>query len=151
MLKTFKQIVADHPEIRFEASDDFVWSPNDETVRYVARAVTKEPGLWSLLHEIGHGRLRHMTYHDDLQLMMMEVEAWKEAKALAANYGLAIDQDHIDDCIASYRDWLHSRSRCIECKTVSFQADATTYQCHNCSTRWKVPSSRRCITRKRRI
>jgi len=90
-------------------------------------------------------------YTDDLELLMMEVAAWKKAKEIATRYYLVIDEDHIEDCLDSYRNWLHTRSRCIECKTHSFQIDQTTYQCYNCLTRWKVPASRMCNPRKTRI
>jgi len=138
-------------EFNFKRSSVFSWSSENETVYYSTAKTAAENAVWSLLHEIGHASLNHKQYTDDLELLMMEVAAWKKAKEIATRYYLVIDEDHIEDCLDSYRNWLHTRSRCIECKTHSFQIDQTTYQCYNCLTRWKVPASRMCNPRKTRI
>ena len=107
--------------------------------------------LVTYLHELGHASLGHQRYSDDLQLLIMEVQAWREAKDHAKRYGISIDEAHIDECLDSYRQWLHVRSRCIECSNNSMQIDRTTYQCHNCLTKWNVPSSRFCAIRRTRV
>lgn len=135
----------------FKLGDTFVWSSADETIYYTTDKAVAENAVWSLLHEIGHAELSHTRYKDDFELLMLEVVAWKKAKELAARYHLVIDEHHIEECLDSYRNWLHQRSRCIECKTHSLQVDETTYECYNCSTRWKVPVSRMCVVRKKRI
>jgi hypothetical protein len=135
----------------FKRGKLFTWSSADETIYYSTAKEAAENAVWSLLHEIGHADLGHKQYKDDLELLMMEVEAWRRAKLLADGYHLVIDELHIQECLDSYRDWLHQRSRCIECKMHSFQIDTTTYECFNCSTRWKVPASRMCVVRKRRV
>lgn len=151
MQKIFNKVTADHSDIVFEPSDSFVWSPEQGVVRFIEERVSTDEGIWSLLHEVGHARLNHTTFRDDLELLIMEVAAWGEAKKLADKYGVDIKQEHIDGCIDSYRDWLHSRSKCVECATHSLQTDNTTYRCYNCGTKWKVPASRMCMTRKTRI
>jgi hypothetical protein len=135
----------------FKPGNTFVWSSSDETIYYSTDREVAENSVWSLLHEIGHAELGHMRYEDDFELLMMEVAAWKKAKELAAAYHLVIDEHHIEECLDSYRDWLHQRSRCVECRTHSLQTDETTYECYNCGTKWKVPASRMCVVRKRRI
>ena len=135
----------------FLPGDAFVWSSSDETIYYSEDRDVTENAVWSLLHEIGHAELGHTRYEDDFELLMLEVAAWKKAKELAANYHLVIDEHHIEDCLDTYREWLHERSRCIECKNHSLQADETTYECFNCGTKWKVPASRMCVVRKRRV
>ena len=146
------QIIDDYRDrFSFAQGDTFAWSSADTTILYSTEKAAAENGVWSLLHEIGHAELEHSHYNDDLELLIMEVEAWKKAKELADHYHLVIDDEHIQECLDSYRDWLHQRSRCIECKMHSFQNDHTTYECFNCGTRWKVPASRMCVVRKTRI
>lgn len=135
----------------FMEGPHFVWSSADKTVYFTTNPDESDNAVWSLLHEIGHAELGHSYYDDDFDLLMMEVTAWQKAKELAAHYHLVIEQHHIEECLDSYRDWLHQRSRCVECQTHSLQTDETTYQCYNCDTKWKVPRSRRCVVRKKRI
>jgi hypothetical protein len=151
MLTLLERIINDHPHINFEPGDQFFWDPANTKVTYVDADVIELKGIWSLLHEIGHARLHHATYRDDLELLMMEVSAWSEAQKIAKNYNVSIEERHIETCVDSYRAWLHRRSRCIDCKTNSLQLNKTTYQCHNCATRWTVPESAMCKVRKSRV
>jgi hypothetical protein len=101
-------------------------------------------GTWSLLHETGHGLLVHADYQSDLELLHMEVAAWEKAKELGQAFGVQIDPNHIEDCLDTYRDWLHRRSTCPTCGSVSLQHNSTEYHCHNCNAMWQVSSSRFC-------
>ena len=151
-LDLFSQICRDYSDrYTFKEGSTFVWSSADKTIHYSTSRDVAENAVWSLLHELGHAELRHTRYEDDFELLILEVQAWKKAKQLAEDYHLVIDEHHIEECLDSYREWLHQRSRCVECKNHSLQVDETTYQCHNCSTVWKVPASRHCVVRKKRI
>jgi hypothetical protein len=151
MQKLFNSIQEDNPSINFEPGDRFFWNPHSSTVFFVEDEIHELNGIWSLLHELGHAKLNHKSYRDDLQLLMMEVGAWSEAKNIAGKYNVAIEERHIEKCIDSYRVWLHQRSRCIDCKTNSLQLNKTTYKCHNCGTSWTVPETAVCQIRKRRV
>lgn len=101
--------------------------------------------VWSLLHETGHALLDHTSYKADFELLRLEVEAWERAKLLAADLDVAIDEDHIQDCLDTYRDWLFKRSICPQCNTKCLQqGDFVHYRCFNCHTVWRVSSSRFC-------
>lgn len=152
ILELTDQIVADFEHLfTFKKGPVFSWSSSENTVYYSKSRKSSENAVWSLLHEIGHAQLGHRQYNDDLELLMMEVAAWKQAKVLAEQYHLVIEEDHIEDCLDSYRDWLHARSRCPECATHSLQVDEVTYECYNCNTKWQVPASRMCVVRKKRL
>jgi len=151
MLKLLNQIATDHTGFNFEPADQFLWNPNSLTIYYVEDDIYELNGIWSLLHELGHAKLNHQSYRDDLELLMMEVGAWSEAQKIGKKYAVSIDERHIEKCVDSYRAWLHQRSRCIDCKTNSLQLNKTTYQCHNCSTSWKVSESAMCKIRKTRV
>jgi len=130
------------PDLRFTPGPTFYWSPETNEVFYRDGA-TEEKAAWSLLHETGHALLGHTTYKRDIELIKLEVAAWEKARELAGQFGITIDEDHIEDCLDTYRDWLHARSTCPSCTTKCLQQnDARHYRCHNCHTTWKVTPSR---------
>lgn len=138
----------DFPDFRFKPGKRFQWSPQTKTIWFTKNS--DAPARWSLLHEIGHALLNHEDYNRDHELISYEVAAWQKAKELAPKYGVAIDQNHIEDCLDGYRTWLHQRSTCPECHTVSTQASRSEYQCFNCGTRWKVSLSPLCRVHRRK-
>ncbi len=144
MTKLLEKIINDHPKINFEPKDSFSWWPKKQTVNYVLEKLSDDAGSWSLLHEVGHGKLGHQKHGTDFNLLKLEIDAWKEAKVLAKKYGVSIDQEHIENCLDSYRDWLYLRSTCPTCTSTSQQISTSTYRCFNCNTEWKVSSPRQC-------
>lgn len=136
-----QHLQADYPVTEFKESPKARWDPSTNTIYYDP----VQPNLnWSLLHEIGHMEAGHKTYTLDIQLLMMETEAWEIAKQLSKKYDQDIDTDHIEDCIDSYRDWLHKRSSCPKCTQTGLQTDKKTYKCLNCGNTWQVSASRFC-------
>jgi sulfur relay (sulfurtransferase) DsrC/TusE family protein len=133
-----------HPGIRFEAGSSFHWSPSSQTVIYKASELIQPEGQWALIHETGHARLQHQDYQTDYELVLMEVAAWQEARILARELGVNIDEEHIQDCLDTYRDWQHQRATCPRCANVSLQQSPREYHCHNCNNRWQVSASRFC-------
>lgn len=133
----------DFPELVFAPGEAFCWSPKTRTVLYRAKHDDNK-AEWALLHEVGHALLDHHHYQSDLELISLESQAWEKAKELAKQYDRQIDPDHIEDCMDTYRDWLHQRSACPTCDTRSLQKDAQHYRCHNCDQVWTVTSSRFC-------
>jgi hypothetical protein len=138
------KLKADFPSLNFEPSHSFYWSPRTKKVFFKQLGSTDEVAVWSLLHEVGHALLNHQIYESDFELLNMEVEAWAKARQLAKSYGYEIDQNHVEDCLDTYRDWLYQRSTCPTCTNNSLQIDNRTYRCFNCSTMWHVSSSRMC-------
>lgn len=132
------------PSVIFEPGDAFFWSPEHSRVTYRPSPSDDIEQSWALLHEAAHAVLDHRSYEIDLELLLLEVAAWEKAKNLAREFDLEIDEDHVQDCLDTYRDWLHQRATCPRCSTVSLQASARAYQCHNCSAEWSVSTSRFC-------
>lgn len=130
------------PGIAFQKGEAFSWSPAHATVTYCSTPGSK--ALWALLHETGHAILDHKAYRDDIDLLQKEVAAWQKAKELAQENDIAINENHIQDCLDTYRDWLHQRSTCPRCGTVSLQVSSCEYLCHNCNAAWQVSTSRMC-------
>jgi len=143
------QLKTDFPDITFIQGDSFFWTPSERKITYTSHQDVAEHGVWSLLHEVSHAQLGHKTYENDFELLKIEASAWQTAKKLGKKYAINIDLEHIQDCLDTYRDWLHKRASCPSCSVVSIQRNDGVYQCFNCLTTWKVPRSPLCrVTKK---
>lgn len=144
MQQLIAQLQARFPALRFTPGQQFCWSPETKEIFYKDKAGGQE-AIWSLLHETGHALLQHHNYQADFELLRLEVAAWERARELAADVGVDIDENHIQDCLDTYRDWLYKRSICPTCTTKCLQQDDFAhYRCHNCHTIWRVSASRFC-------
>lgn len=132
------------PGVSMKPGDTFFWSPKESIITYRVGQEENIHDQWAFLHELSHALLGHSSYASDFELLLLEVAAWQKAKEIAPSYNLAIDEEHIQDCLDTYRDWLHQRASCPGCSTVSLQVNPTLYTCHNCHTSWTVSSSRFC-------
>jgi hypothetical protein len=136
------QLRIQFPSLQFEPGKQFCWSPEQTTIFY-RQAATGDTAIWSLLHETGHALLGHQTYQADFELLQIEIAAWERAGLLASNFGITIDDNHIQDCLDTYRDWLYQRSICPNCSTKCMQeADFSHYRCFNCHKVWRVSANR---------
>jgi hypothetical protein len=138
------RIRSDYPDLSFTEGVRFSWQAQDRHVSYRHADANTDHDSWALLHEVGHALLGHSGYRYDIELLQMEATAWQKARALASTYGLAIDEDYIQDCLDTYRDWLHLRATCPACFGRSLQATERRYHCFNCQTEWQVSRSRLC-------
>lgn len=137
-----QRIRTDYPDIRFKLGDKSLWDPSKDTIHY--KKTSDGVSFWSLFHELGHMKARHNNYSFDLELLKIESEAWSHAQSIAKKYGIQIDKDYIEDCMDSYRDWIHKRSTCPKCKQTGAQQNSSDYICLNCSNQWSVTRSRFC-------
>jgi hypothetical protein len=128
-------------QFSFAQHEIFHWSPIDHTIYYDQTNLNTPEGIFQLLHEIGHALCGHTNYTSGVQLVKIEAEAWDRAKQLAQSYDLKISSRQIERCLDSYRDWLHLRSACPNCKTIAVETEANHYRCFNCLQHWKVPSN----------
>ena len=144
MRKLLETLRAQYPQLKFSPGKQFCWSPETSEIFYRSDA-NDDHAIWSLLHETGHALLGHSTYLRDFELLKLEVAAWEKAQKIAKKLKIEIDEDHIQDCLDTYRDWLYKRSICPVCQTKCLQMDDhSQYRCFNCHTVWKVSSSRFC-------
>ena len=136
-----ESVKSDYPDISFESSEAFRWSDENRTIFYDPQS---EYAVWSLLHELGHMISHHQGYSTDTRLVRMEVEAWEKAKELSNKYGQSIDEEYIQDCIDSYRNWQYQRSTCPQCDQTGMEKISGNYTCINCRNQWKVTPNRFC-------
>lgn len=138
----------DFPNFIFNKSNCFSWSPNEKTVNYDEDS---HDYPICLFHELAHGILKHSDYCRDIELVKMESEAWYKVVELAKKYEVKIDENDIQSTIDTYRDWLHSRSICPNCKANGIQSDSKNYSCLACSHKWRVNEARTCGLKRYRI
>jgi len=139
------KLQADFPLLTFIAGDDFLWSPQEKTVYYVATDPEYEA---LLLHELSHSLLDHQDYQRDIQLVAMETEAWEKARTLSKQYDVTITEDALQDHLDTYRDWLHARSTCPRCEATGMQSNKQQYRCLACHHEWRVNEARVCALRR---
>lgn len=129
--------------LSFAPGKSYYWSPADGIV-YYQQEDPSEVGLWTLLHETSHGLLEHKTYQSDFELILLEMEAWEKALVLSRELGMSVDNNHVQDCLDSYRDWQYKRSLCPSCELGGVQIDQKTYKCLFCENTWNVSEARFC-------
>jgi hypothetical protein len=135
---------ASYPAINYAPGDDFYWHPAEKTVYYPDDQIDSDFGKLQLLHETAHALLKHKDYDFDGQLIKIELAAWQKCQELAPIYLVAFEERYIQECLDSYRDWLHKRSTCIDCGQISLQIHPFLYKCFNCQASWRVPASPLC-------
>ena len=138
-----KQLNSLLPDVSIMAGDGLCWSPKVKIITYRMND-TSDENTWGLLHEAGHACLKHTNFSSDMELLELEVAAWDEAVKIGDKIGYEIDKEHIQDCLDTYRDWLHQRSTCPRCGIVTFQTTEGQYNCYNCHKTWTVSASRLC-------
>jgi len=139
-----ERLAADFPDVSFIESDTFSWHSSKRSIAYSRKHAAETAATFSLLHELGNALLKHQQYTYDVELLQIEVAAWDKAREVATRYDITLDEDHIQDCLDTYRDWLHLRATCPTCFGRSLQATSNRYRCFNCQTEWSVTASRLC-------
>lgn len=134
-------ISRDYSQFIFRPGRREHWSPKTNTITYNLEENYQEL-QYGLLHELSHALLNHDNYHSDFELLKLETQAWDLAAKIGKKYGVKLDDGHIQDCLDTYRDWLHRRSTCPVCGVHVLQKDSQTYQCFNCRSTWSVSSGR---------
>ena len=142
-LLNLNRLITDFPQFTFEEHEVFHWSPRHTTVYYNSAKLERPEGIFQLLHELSHALLDHIYYESGIELLRMGAAAWEKARELAKRYDIKISSKHVERCLDSYRDWLHLRSTCPNCKSISLEVSPNSYHCFNCSQRWNVPKDQR--------
>lgn len=111
------------------------------------------------LHELGHALSHHKDYTTHIKRLKIESEAWEVAKTVLENYQKTAktlqgsndpnekfdgknlenilpewNQDYVEDCLDTYRDWLHAKSKCKKCGQTRYQTKDGKYHCPFCDT-----------------
>lgn len=143
VLPNIATIRADFPQIGFKESASCYYSAREKCIFYIPKQLHSKPGVFQLLHEVGHALESHHHFESGIELLKMEAEAWRRAKHIAKQYGLAIPSELIEHCLDSYRDWLHVRSTCPNCGNIAIESGPNEYHCFNCKQKWSVSGDQR--------
>lgn len=141
------QLSKRYPDISFAAAEHCAWNPGTRTVFYV----DQPDQLWQLFHELGHAVLDHRQYQRDIELLGFERDAWQSARQIAEQFSLSIPDEVIENQLDTYRDWLHSRSSCVNCSQTGLQTGLSEYNCPHCHATWRVNDARTCGLRRYRV
>lgn len=144
MVKLLEELQATFGRYHFEAALQFAWSPEKMTIFYVPQSLSRADGYYRLMHEIAHGELGHHSYQYDVELVRLEVAAWRLAQKLIRGHSLRIPRSTSNKHLETYRNWLHVRSRCPTCSSAGLQNKQLLYVCAHCQTRWRVPRTQLC-------
>ena len=139
------KLQSDYPQFLFKKASRFLWSPTDKTIYYTDK--NNDYSIF-LLHELSHGLLNHADYSHDIELIAMESKAWDKVIELAKKYEVSINEDAIQSTLDTYRDWLHSRSTCPNCRATGIQNGKKSYHCLACNHEWRVNEARICALRR---
>lgn len=142
------RLAADYPQFKFKPGVQEHWSPRTKTITYEPEAENLKYGL---LHELAHALLGHDSYHNDFELVKLESQAWQKAAQIGRQYGIKINEDYIQNCLDTYRDWLHRRSKCPSCGMHTLQQNAHSYKCFNCGEIWHVSAGRFARSYRRKV
>lgn len=85
-----------------------------------------------LLHELGHALLNHRTFATDPERLKMECAAWEKARELCIAYHIYYDEEFVEAELDTYREWLHQKSRCLNCGLTRYQDRNGVYHCPEC-------------------
>lgn len=124
----FLVVIQDYPEFRFKVGKKFAFRPP----RTIIVGPSEPFSELLFLHEVSHALCKHKSFKMDVDRLKMENEAWDKARELAKKYGLAMDEEIIQEELDTYRDWLHQKSRCPRCDLTRYQTPDGLYHCPRC-------------------
>ncbi len=139
-----------NPALNFLPAKVFAWSPKTQTIFYNLERLSRGESM-SLLHEFAHALLEHQEYYYDVELLRMEVQAWKKTMEISDQYDVLIKKQVVDGCLETYRDWLDARSHCPTCEQYGLQQVSQNYRCLMCETQWRVPVRQTCAIKRWRV
>lgn len=140
---SWKTLQKDYPQFVFQNASVFCWVYETQSIQFNPAILEFDEGIYQLFHELGHALCGHKMFTSGIELLKIEVEAWEKAKQIGKKYSIDINQDHIEKCLDTYRDWLHLRSTCPMCSVIATELDVCRYKCFNCGQQWQTPADQR--------
>lgn len=145
------ELLQDYPQFTYEAGSQHMWLPLERTVIYNPDGLDTTTGRLGLLHEICHGILGHRYYKFDIELLLMEQDAWDLVCELAPKHALTPQEQHIDSCLDSYDSWLEQRATCPVCSSFGLQLSRNRFSCIHCGEHWQTNDRKSARVQRRRL
>ena len=138
-----KKLEQDYPAFRFCLNQErFLYRPGTKTKKPTIFLGPPEENFALLaLHELGHALCKHKNYQTHVERLKIESEAWEAAKTVYEKYAAEHpellknqpwDEDFVQDQLDTYRNWLHTKSRCKNCGLTRYQTADGAYHCPRC-------------------
>ena len=140
------QLKQDFPDYNFVYANRFKYRPsyNSRPTIYLefpnCTNFLSNEYILQTLHELGHALSLQQSYTSDIDRLKIEREAWELAHKVFTRYSKTLlkdytwDEEYIEDSLDTYRDWLHSRSKCKSCGLTRYQTPDGKYHCPYCET-----------------
>lgn len=133
------ELSSEFPQFNFIPSTRFKWKPEKSIYLDVKTPAPPLNFYLQTLHELGHALSNHKDYKTAIKRLKMESEAWERARELIKThgnwqkkYGIYFDEDFAEAELDTYRDWLHTKSKCKTCGLARFQTKDGKWHCPNC-------------------
>lgn len=126
--KFIRQLRKDYPEFKIVFGKKYTFRPP----RTIVLGPPEPFSELLALHELSHAILKHKTFRMDVERLKMESGAWAKARELAVRYNVEVNEDFIQDELDTYRDWLHTKSKCKKCGLTRYQTPDGAYHCPRC-------------------
>lgn len=144
---TWQSIREQYPQFSYKRAKTAYWSPDEQTVYFLP--IRSDEDFAYNVHELGHALSGHGRFNQDIELVRIERLAWNQAQSVAAAHGIALADSIIETALDTYREWIHSRSRCPHCHGAGIQQkESLDYLCPLCTTRWHANDARLCELRR---
>lgn len=136
MVATFLQkLKHNYPEFTFKTGLKFVFHPP----KTIFINPSEPHADFLTLHELSHALLKHFNFQTDIERLKMETEAWNKTRQLAKQYQIPFDESFIQSALDTYRNWLHTKSRCKICGLTRYQSPNGKYHCPLCEQLKRPP------------
>lgn len=137
--KIITQLSADFPDFDFTYGKRFSFRPPKNIV---IGPYEGKNTLLLVFHELGHAISGEYQYNLAVERLKIESKAWQEAKKI---YELcktndkypdlpSWDDEFVEENLDTYRNWLHTKSRCLSCGLTMLQKPDRSWYCPYCST-----------------
>ena len=123
------------PNINFIPGERFTFRPPNTVI-------FEEPTEYfelQTLHEVGHSLCGRYDWKTHVERLRIESEAWQAGKKLYLShpewqekYHFEFDEEIVEALLDSYRDWLHTKSKCKKCGLTRLQTSNGKYYCPGC-------------------
>ncbi len=126
--KLLQKIMAKYPDFSYHTGAKFTFRPPKTII------LGPFESHYSLLfcHELGHALSGEDHFDTDVERLKIERLAWDKAQELCTEFHIPYDEEFVEEQLDSYRDWLHSKSKCPQCGLTRYQTKNGQYHCPHC-------------------
>lgn len=144
-------IITHFADLTYLPAGYFAYDSANDIINYDESRIDSSTGKLCLLHETAHAQLGHLAYQTDMELYVMEINAWQLTRQLASSFNLPVSNDYIAECLETYEYWLEARSSCPDCGNFCLNKTNSTFHCFVCGCNWRVNRRMDCAVRRHRI